>query len=344
MSRQNSGPARPHSTRSNDREQVHSGRVTRGPRSPVSDLPLEPLPPPFPATAHRRYASVRPVTSLVLAKRWDDTAKKRHQDKIKSMRPAIDNKPPKRYSHLDHRAKAERAAQERAQQIQVENTSLLNRMARQLKVPKGFSNVDSQMRIKEHIKKPHPSARRKRDEQIHIQDANAWLLERITQRRPHYSRNEWMEERRKNLIYLANHTRYPETYLSEFSKAGVHLKFASPESSRPQSHQSTHTKTSKSVHGKENYTADDVNQQPNKPRAEGCVDGKGLQNSSRPGGRAGNDSPPETNVKEGNEEDNSLKSDVKEFNRPSTASPDSVTQPELVTTGDTFLTQQDTVN
>ncbi|KAJ3189422.1 hypothetical protein HDU85_003052 [Gaertneriomyces sp. JEL0708] len=218
-------------------------------------------------------------------------------------------------------------------------------MARQLKVPKGFSNVDSQMRIKEHIKKPHPSARRKRDEQIHIQDANAWLLERIIQRRPHYSRSEWMEERRKNLIYLANHTRYPETYLSEFSKAGVHLKFASPQSSRPQSHQSAHPKTSKSVRGKENYIAGDVNRQPDEARAEGCVDSRGLQNSSRPGGRAGDNPPPDTDVKEGNEGDDSLESDMKEeFNKPSNASPDSVTQPELVTTGDTFLTQQDTVN
>ncbi|TPX63249.1 hypothetical protein SpCBS45565_g06798 [Spizellomyces sp. 'palustris'] len=193
-------------------------------RSP-SPLPPSTLPPPTPATEHRRYSPVYKCSNRLLAKRWDDAARKRHREKLASMKPAVDNSPPKKYSHLDMRLKKIRQEQEQSQRVQQENIILLNRMARQMSAPQGFSNIDSHYRVKETLKKPHPGARKRQEELKHVDEANIIYVQRIEDRQPHYSRATWNEERRKNLLYLANHSRFPEIYVDVCEREGVQLPF-----------------------------------------------------------------------------------------------------------------------
>ncbi|KAI8903867.1 hypothetical protein EDD86DRAFT_95558 [Gorgonomyces haynaldii] len=68
-------------------------------KKPPSFWP-ERLPPPQKGHEHLRYTSVYPCSSKLLAKKWDDQARKKHIDKIKTMKPAIDNQPPQKPLHL----------------------------------------------------------------------------------------------------------------------------------------------------------------------------------------------------------------------------------------------------
>lgn len=76
----------------------------------ANELPKK-LPPATPGTVHRRYSPVYKCANRLLAKRWDDAANRRHREKIASMKPAIDNKPPQKCSHLDMRLKKIRQEQ-----------------------------------------------------------------------------------------------------------------------------------------------------------------------------------------------------------------------------------------
>ncbi|KAJ3160232.1 hypothetical protein HDU86_001068 [Geranomyces michiganensis] len=190
------------------------------------EAPLgKPLPPPTPATAHRRYTPVYKCSNRLLAKKWDDVAAQRHREKIASMKPAIDNKPPRKCSHLDMGLKKLRQEQEKSHRIQEENIILLNRMARQLQSPVGFTNVDSAYRVKEPPRRLNPQTRARERHAHEIDHANQLLVDRIEHTAPVYSREAWSEDRRRNLGYLANRTRYPEAYREEFEREGVQLPY-----------------------------------------------------------------------------------------------------------------------
>ncbi len=60
----------------------------------------EHLPPPTKATAHKRYMSVYPCSSKLLAKKWDDAARQRHLSKLKTMKACIDNVQSSTATHL----------------------------------------------------------------------------------------------------------------------------------------------------------------------------------------------------------------------------------------------------
>ena len=60
-------------------------------KKPLIGLLEEKLPDPSPQTAHKRYSSVYPCSSKLLAKKWDDATWKRHKEKIKTMKACIDN-------------------------------------------------------------------------------------------------------------------------------------------------------------------------------------------------------------------------------------------------------------
>ncbi|KAJ3008435.1 hypothetical protein HKX48_008540 [Thoreauomyces humboldtii] len=194
---------------------------------PASAPPLETsrLAPPTPATVHRRYTPVYKCSNRLLAKKWDDVAARRHREKIASMKPRIDNASPIKCTHLDQGLKKLRQEQEKAHRIQEENVILLNRMARQLRAPSGFSNVDSRYRLKEPLTKPPPNLH-EREHKVHeLEEANQLYVQRLEHAAPVYSREAWSDDRRRNLVYLANHTRYPEAYQEEFEREGVELPY-----------------------------------------------------------------------------------------------------------------------
>lgn len=75
-------------------------------------------------TAHRRYDPVYPTANKLLAKIWDDSARKRHLDKLESMKSKVDNHPPKVYVHLACRFKKTQLEDEHNKKIKRENQIL----------------------------------------------------------------------------------------------------------------------------------------------------------------------------------------------------------------------------
>jgi hypothetical protein len=60
-------------------------------KKPLLGLLDEKLPPPIKSTAHKRFQSVNPCSSKLLAKKWDDSTWHKHKEKIKTMKACIDN-------------------------------------------------------------------------------------------------------------------------------------------------------------------------------------------------------------------------------------------------------------
>ena len=58
---------------------------------------------------YRSYQTTYPCANLLLQKKWDIAAQQDHILKIKSVKASIDNKEPKRYSHLVSQARKRRA-------------------------------------------------------------------------------------------------------------------------------------------------------------------------------------------------------------------------------------------
>ncbi|KAJ3071704.1 hypothetical protein HDU98_004928 [Podochytrium sp. JEL0797] len=183
--------------------------------------PTTKLPPPAPGNAHKRYSSVYPCANRLLAKRWDDAARKKHQDKLATMKTYIDNTPPQVQGHLKDRAKKISMEDQKLVKIERENHILLARMVRQMSVVQGFSGLDADSRVKVTAAMPTPSARKKKELLEQIEDENQILMQRVEARLPHYRQEVWDEERRTNLSYLQRISRFPEGYQHVFERVGV---------------------------------------------------------------------------------------------------------------------------
>ncbi|KAJ3404732.1 hypothetical protein HDV05_006924, partial [Chytridiales sp. JEL 0842] len=191
-------------------------------QDPPEKLPVvSKLPPPAPGNEHRRYSSVYPCANRLLAKRWDDAARERHRQKLATMKAYIDNAPPKQPGHLQLRLKRIQQEDDNLAKIERDNHILLDRMARLMTTPQGFSGLDESYHLRPAIQKPTPSARKKKEELQQIEQQNQILMQRVEARGPHYNHESWDEERRLNLSYLQRITRFPEGYQHVLEKEGV---------------------------------------------------------------------------------------------------------------------------
>lgn len=119
------------------------------------------------------------------------------------MKPAIDNKPPKRHNHLRKNMKREQMMEERFAQIERENRLLLEKMS-YIMQRDTLDNKCSALKYGRSLNK----AFRKRELQ-RITHENQAILRRIQAREPNYNHLDWEESRRKNEQYLKNIAEYP---------------------------------------------------------------------------------------------------------------------------------------
>jgi hypothetical protein len=138
----------------------------------------EKLPDPTFQTAHKRYSSVYPCSSKLLAKKWDDATWKKHKEKIKTMKACIDNvhsveKPSTLRSLKKSVAKQGTLASlfyhlhllENEKRIARENEILLERMARTFTKPSAFTNFEeAHARTKKDLEHKSKAYMRKREQ------------------------------------------------------------------------------------------------------------------------------------------------------------------------------------
>jgi E3 ubiquitin-protein ligase TRIP12 len=128
---------------------------------------------------------------------------KLHRERLRNMKPAIDNKPPKRHNHLRKNMKREQMMEERFAQIERENRLLLEKMS-YIMQRNTLDNKSSALKYGQSLNK----AFRKRELQ-RITQENQAILRRIQAREPNYNHLDWEESRRKNEQYLKNIVEYP---------------------------------------------------------------------------------------------------------------------------------------
>jgi hypothetical protein len=153
-----------------------------------------------------RYRKCMPRANKHLDDKWVKHCQGLHRRKLKEMRPAIDNKPPPRYIHLEQNLKKQQMDEERYSQIERENYLLLDKMSYIMTHPQLLDEkfMGAPVTFGKSLNKEF----RKR-ELMRITEENLQILRRIQHKEPYYSHLEWEEKSRRDEEYLRNCAEYP---------------------------------------------------------------------------------------------------------------------------------------
>eukprot|EP00003_Mantamonas_plastica_P023389 TRINITY_DN41_c0_g2_i1.p1 TRINITY_DN41_c0_g2~~TRINITY_DN41_c0_g2_i1.p1 ORF type:complete len:292 (+),score=109.87 TRINITY_DN41_c0_g2_i1:195-1070(+) len=141
-----------------------------------------------------------------------ERAQKLHKQRLKKIKPSIDNSQPKTYNHLARNAKRTQLEEERLTKIEHDNKILLEKMSAILRQKNTLDNHRSGYRVQ--------SLRKtlRKQELQRITEENLNLLKRIQQKEPHYNHLQWKQERKQNERMLKNICEYPPSLIE--SKKG----------------------------------------------------------------------------------------------------------------------------
>ena len=147
-----------------------------------------------------------PRANKHLDDKWVKHCQGLHRRKLKEMRPAIDNKPPPRYIHLEQNLKKQQMDEERYSQIERENYLLLDKMSYIMTHPQLLDEkyMGAPVTFGKSLNKDF----RKR-ELMRITEENLQILRRIQHKEPYYNHLEWEEKSRRDEEYLRNCAEYP---------------------------------------------------------------------------------------------------------------------------------------
>jgi len=138
--------------------------------------------------------------------KWVKHCQKLHRQRLKEMKPAIDNKPPPKYVHLVQNLKKQQMDEERYSQIERDNYLLLDKMSYIMTHPQLLDEkyMGPPVTYGKSLNKEY----RKR-ELMRITEENLQILRRIQHKEPYYSHLEWEEQSRRDEEYLRNCAEYP---------------------------------------------------------------------------------------------------------------------------------------
>jgi hypothetical protein len=143
--------------------------------------------------AHRRG-------NQVAARKYDEYCQRLHKKRIRTIKAAIDNKAPKRPSHLRKNLKREQMMEERYATIERENRLLLEKMSA---IMQGGHGIDNRLKKPKNVGTSMNKSYRKKELQ-RITQENQAILRRIQACEPSLNRAVWEEDRRQNEKWLRN--------------------------------------------------------------------------------------------------------------------------------------------
>ena len=154
----------------------------------------------------RRYRKCMPRGNKHLDDKWVKHCQNLHRAKLKQMRPAIDNKPPPRFVHLEQNLKKQQMDEERYSQIERENYLLLDKMSYIMTHPQLLDEkfMGPPVTFGKSLNKDF----RKR-ELMRITEENLQILRRIQHKEPYYNHLEWEEQARQDAEFLRIAAEYP---------------------------------------------------------------------------------------------------------------------------------------
>jgi len=152
------------------------------------------------------YRKSMPRLNKHLDDKWVKHCQRLHKQKLKQMKPAIDNKPPPKFVHLAQNLKKQQMDEERYSQIERDNYILLDKMSYIMTHPQLLDEkyMGPPVTFGKSLNKEY----RKR-ELMRITEENLQILRRIQHKEPYYSHLDWEEQAARDEEYLRNCAEYP---------------------------------------------------------------------------------------------------------------------------------------
>lgn len=144
----------------------------------------------------------QPVASQICTEKVNARSYNLHRQKLATVKPSIDNRPPKMYPHLYQKLKKAQVEEERCSEIERDNRTLVKRMT-EIMQRGGLDNAKPSERVSSLNKV------RRRQELERITKENHSLLKRIQERQPTYNHLEWEQDRERNELMCDRICRYP---------------------------------------------------------------------------------------------------------------------------------------
>lgn len=167
--------------------------------------------------SHRSYVSFNPTCNKLLAKKWDDNNRRLHLEKLKRIKPTVDNSPPKVYKHLEVNIRKIQIEEARLAEIERNNTVLVEKMADIMRTTATEHDYTKGNEPEpEYLQMLHMARRQRELDTINRQ--NLAMLLRLENRDSTYSSSQWAKERNRNLYYLRNISSFPQKYIAEAEK------------------------------------------------------------------------------------------------------------------------------
>eukprot|EP00285_Hemiselmis_virescens_P011257 CAMPEP_0173377708 /NCGR_PEP_ID=MMETSP1356-20130122/994_1 /TAXON_ID=77927 ORGANISM="Hemiselmis virescens, Strain PCC157" /NCGR_SAMPLE_ID=MMETSP1356 /ASSEMBLY_ACC=CAM_ASM_000847 /LENGTH=183 /DNA_ID=CAMNT_0014330569 /DNA_START=83 /DNA_END=631 /DNA_ORIENTATION=- len=152
------------------------------------------------------YRKSMPRANKHLEEKWVSHCQKLHKKRLTQMKPAIDNKPPQRFLHLDQNMKKQQMDEERYSQIERDNYLLLDKMS--------YIMTHPQLLDEKYMGRPVTYGKSlnkeyRKKELMRITEENQQILRRIQHKEPYYSHEAWNTDARLSEEYLRNCAEYP---------------------------------------------------------------------------------------------------------------------------------------
>eukprot|EP00161_Ancyromonas_sigmoides_P017419 TRINITY_DN4753_c0_g1_i1.p2 TRINITY_DN4753_c0_g1~~TRINITY_DN4753_c0_g1_i1.p2 ORF type:complete len:213 (+),score=71.70 TRINITY_DN4753_c0_g1_i1:44-640(+) len=138
----------------------------------------------------------QPEVNRLLADKWHDYTRRIHLDRLRRMKPDIDNREPPKQVHLRQNLKRAQQLLERSSQIERDNRKLLLKMSAIMQ----RSALDN----KNEVEFKSLNRNKRKQELQRITKENQAILTRIQQKRPAYNTRAWEKDFAQSRKYLDN--------------------------------------------------------------------------------------------------------------------------------------------
>eukprot|EP00041_Stephanoeca_diplocostata_P006857 m.95030 g.95030 ORF g.95030 m.95030 type:complete len:256 (+) comp16580_c0_seq1:251-1018(+) len=154
--------------------------------------------------SHKSYSPIKPTCSKIIDRKFDDAIYQHHREKLRRVKPMIDNKAPAstKMSHVQVKLKSIQLKAERIAKIEHDNRNLLYKMSKIMNTTGALDNQNDYVK--------HSINRRTRQyELLKITQENQAILKRIQSRKPILDTVEMKVDYMKSRQYIDSITRFP---------------------------------------------------------------------------------------------------------------------------------------
>jgi len=160
-----------------------------------------------------------PIGNKIVSKKERERNDDIHQRKLASMKSSLDRSAPQRFQHLSNNSKKEKQRESRFKEIQRENQMLLEKITTIMSSKKKSRSSPSLHRSGIDVKKEKTLNKEYRKQNlIRITMENQAILQRLQDRKSHYSRQKWFKDRATAEQYMKLSCQHQPVLLQDFNR------------------------------------------------------------------------------------------------------------------------------